>query len=300
MRIAITGATGFVGSHALQTLLAHADDEIIVAGRTKPSPHPRVTFVKTNLLDGGDHDWLATHRPTHLLHLAWYAKHGRFWESPLNQDWREATIRLVRAFCDQGGRKVIVAGTCAEYDWEVEDKCRESETLLRPSTRYGMEKSRTCGQVQKICADSGVTFTWGRIFYPFGPGEASTRLIPSVVEVFLQRRAPFPIYFNHQRDLMPVEDVADAFVYLLYHNGAGIFNICSGVPTRLERLIVQIGDAIKRNPQPLLTVESGKDNGPQYLVGDNRALLDAGWRPRYDPMERLRGYVCMLAQEMNQ
>ena len=83
----------------------------------------------------------ASCRPTHLLHLAWYAEPGEYWTSPENLDWVEASLRLLRAFERRAG--AVFAGTCAEYEWErprrtasrARRRSRRRRSTARPSTR---------------------------------------------------------------------------------------------------------------------------------------------------------------------
>lgn len=297
MRIAVTGATGFIGRHVLEALLAQGHDDLVVAGRRAPPADARIAFVETDLLADDPGAWIARHRPSHLLHLAWYAEHGRYWESPLNDDWRAATVALARAFGAHGGGRLVAAGSCAEYDWTTGDRCREGETPLRPSSRYGREKDRARAEVEALCAAGGVSFAWGRVFYPFGPGEARARLVPSVVDALLGRRAPFPIRLEHRRDPMPVADVAGAFAHLLQADARGAFNVCAGVPVRLGDLVERIGAALGRDPRALLALGEPDGAGPRFLVGDDTALLATGWRHRYDPADYLQAYVRALARE---
>lgn len=297
MRIALTGATGFIGSYVLQALVENGHNDILVVGRTHPHVTHRVTFVHSDLLAEQEHDWIRVHKPSHLLHLAWYAEHGKFWDSSLNQEWRDATTRLTRVFCERGGKHIVVAGSCAEYDWSGEDCCIEDLTPLNPATLYGQEKKHTRQAVRKVCQEHGASLAWGRIFLPFGPGESSQRLIPSVVDALLERRPNFAINTGHTRDLVPVRAIADALVHLLNGQIDGVFNICSGIPTRLDHLIKILGDALDHDSGPLLELGIEHGRGPRFLIGDNRALLDTGWRLRFDLKKNLKDYARFLARE---
>ena len=64
-------------------------------------------------------------RPSHLLHFAWYVTPGKFWTSPENIDWLQASLDLVTSFLDCGGERSVIAGTCAEYDWTGNGILRE-------------------------------------------------------------------------------------------------------------------------------------------------------------------------------
>lgn len=140
MRVLLTGASGFIGRYVLRTLQHHGI-EVISVGRARSQPS--VLFIEADLLSLTDFGPLLQQaKATHLLHLAWYAEHGKYWTSPLNLRWTEATTRLVEAFCVTGGHQVVIAGTCAEYDW-AHGYCREESTPLNPVTLYGTAKDAT-------------------------------------------------------------------------------------------------------------------------------------------------------------
>lgn len=295
MKIAVTGASGFIGRHAVDALVA-GGHEVLLVGRSPPAQRRTLAFVESDLLAGGDPGWIARHRPSHLLHLAWYAEHGKFWTSPLNVDWCNATVRLISAFCEQGGERVVVAGSCAEYDWTSSGHCREGITPTAPATLYGVAKDCARRLAENICRRHEVPLAWGRIFVPFGPGESPRRLVPSVVEALLGRRPPFATCTQHWRDLLPVGDVAEGLAWLAGQPGlSGVFNVCSGAPTRIGALIEQLAAILERDPGPLLAASVDRSDSPQFLVGDNSLLLRAGWQPRRDLAESLRAYALSLA-----
>ena len=103
-------------------------------------------------------------RPTHLLHLAWYAEHHAYWTAPQNLDWVGASLRLVRAFAEQGGTRAVLAGTCAEYDW-TQGVCVEGATPIRPRGLYGVAKDAVRRVVEAFAAGAGLSAAWGRIFF---------------------------------------------------------------------------------------------------------------------------------------
>ena len=56
-------------------------------------------------------------QPTHIIHLAWYTEHGKFWNSEKNEDWMNASIKLFQIFKKYDGKRFISAGTkeCGRY-----------------------------------------------------------------------------------------------------------------------------------------------------------------------------------------
>jgi len=147
----LTGGGGFIGRHVLASL-RHPGVEVLALGRTRPPGLAVESFAGADLLaDDPLPDAIARFAPTHLIHLAWVTGHGAYWSSPDNARWACATTRLVQAFHDAGGRHVVVAGTCAEYD-VARGLCREDSTPLEPSTPYGVAKDATRRRVAAACA----------------------------------------------------------------------------------------------------------------------------------------------------
>src|SRR5690606_1180130 len=109
MKVLLTGASGFLGNYVLRILLQEGVD-VVSVGRRRPANS--VPFIDQDLLASSDFaPLLKQAAATHLLHLAWYAEHGKFWVSPLNYRWVDASVRLIEAFCQAGGKHVVVAGS---------------------------------------------------------------------------------------------------------------------------------------------------------------------------------------------
>jgi nucleoside-diphosphate-sugar epimerase len=292
IKVAVTGGTGFIGSYVIN-LLIEKGYNVLSVGRNCPSQHPNLTFIQHDLIKDYDYSWLNKYKPTHLLHLAWYAEHGKYWTSPLNLKWCDATVRLIEAFCTHGGQRIVVAGSCAEYDWSF-GSCKEKITPSNPSTLYGIAKDSARRMGTEISRMADVSLAWGRVFFPFGMGENSNRLIPSVIQVFLGQKVPFSIGTSQWRDILPVEVVADAFVFLLTQQESGIFNICSGKPTQISDIIKQLGFITNQDPNILLSKAIEQSNSPIFLAGDNTTISDLGWQPQYNIEDSLNLYVKIL------
>src|SRR6185312_10743533 len=133
-RVLLTGGSGFIGSRAIAPLLA-AGYEVHALGRRRGAS-PDVTWHELDLLDDrATGRVVADVAAERLLHLAWHTEHGRFWSAPENLDWVAASVRLMRAFAEAGGRRAVIAGTCAEYDWTgAVERCRELDDASGPAT----------------------------------------------------------------------------------------------------------------------------------------------------------------------
>ena len=286
----LTGASGFVGRYVLDNLHRKGIATVML-GRRPPAHSAFADFVEADFLAAPDFaDLVRQSQATHLLHLAWYAEHGKYWTSPLNLRWVEATTRLIEAFCAAGGRQVVVAGTCAEYDWS-HGYCREDSTPINPATLYGTAKDAARRLVMAVCAQYQVPCAWGRVFLPFGKGEASQRLIPSLIEVFCGKREPFGVNATAYRDFLHAADVAEGFVTLLHSGGSNAYNISSNQPVQLGDVVRELAHQLNADPRSVLGLTTERAGEPPLLVGENLKLKALGWRPSLSLVQGLERTV---------
>jgi nucleoside-diphosphate-sugar epimerase len=167
----------------------------------------------------------------------------------------------------------------------------EDATAHRPQTVYGVAKDATRRLCAALCAQHGATLAWGHIFFPFGPGEATQRMIPSLIDVFQCRAAPFGVNASARRGMLYVADAADAFANLLTTQARGNFNICSGQGVLIEDVVRQLATLCHADPQPVLRLASSRAGDPSLLAGNNQRLLATGWRPRHTLAQGLAATV---------
>ncbi|MEO8859167.1 MAG: NAD(P)-dependent oxidoreductase [Burkholderiaceae bacterium] len=297
MKVLLTGASGFLGRHVLDAL-HNARIEVVVLGRTRPAGIAEPSFIAADLLVTQDlAPCMHAAGASHLLHLAWVTEHGRYWTSPENLRWVEATLRLVQAFCESGGQHVVVAGTCAEYAWD-ERPCREDDTALLPGTLYGTAKDATRRLLEALCVQEQVRFAWGRIFFPFGPGEGAARLLPRLIEALKGRAAPFGVGVAARRDFLYASDVAQALVTLVQGAAAGCFNIGSGEATAVGELVRMLARLLERDPRCVLGQAAERATGPSLLLADNCKLRALGWQPQFTLEQGLENMVLLHESAM--
>jgi len=280
-RVLVTGATGFVGRHALQPLLEAGYDVHAVSSAPAASPATDgVTWHRADLL-GDPAGVVRDVRPQRLLHLAWYAEHGRFWTSLENLRWVEATLALVRAFAAAGGERAVCAGTCAEYDWTTGAATLAEDAPLRPATLYGTAKHATHQMLDAAAPELGIALAWGRVFFLYGPGEDERRLVGSVASALTRGQRALTGDGSQIRDVMYVADAGAAFAALVGADVRGPVNVASGEAQTLRGVVEATGRLVGRPDLLDIGALLTRPGDPDALVADVTRLRDeVGFRPR--------------------
>jgi nucleoside-diphosphate-sugar epimerase len=285
-RVLLTGASGFLGAHTLAPLTEAGHEVHAIACAEPPSGAARegVTWHRLDLTDARAAEALVSEiAAERLLHLAWYVEHGRYWQAPENVAWVEATLRLLRAFAAAGGRRAVMAGTCAEYEWSQAEAYDERTAPLAPATMYGVAKHATHLVAEHFAANAGVELAWGRIFMPYGPGERGERLVPSVIRALLAGHDAPVSDGAQERDFMYAEDVARAFTAILDSDVQGAINVASGRCCTIREMVTLLAEALGRPELVRWGAVSTRRGDPPRLVADVRRLRrEVGFTPRVE------------------
>ena len=291
-RVLVSGAGGFIGRWSIPALLRSGFEvHAVLSGNPGRGLPAQLRGAKTHyadLLDGSQVDELLDRvKPTHLLHFAWIATPGLYWSSKDNYRWLSASEHLLRVFRTHGGRRAVLAGSCAEYDWSRVTVCDErtspladeSPALLTPYAECKIALQRTLADFGR---DAQLSTAWGRIFFQFGPHEHPDRLVPSVISnLLLNREAPCS-HGRQIRSFLHVADVGAAFAAVLDSELAGPVNIGSGERISVADLIERIGREIGRGELVRLGARPETRPEPPLLVPEIHRLRDeAGWQPRF-------------------
>lgn len=282
-RVLITGATGFIGRHTLKYCRAKGYEVHAISSRRQAGLDSDVNWHRVSLLEPSDvQGAVASVKPTHLLHLAWYAEPGKYWHSTENYRWLEASVRLMRAFREGGGTRAVMAGTCAEYDWRY-GYCSENVTPLRPRTPYSVCKNAMQEVLASYGSNEGLSTAWGRVFFLYGPEESPIRFVASVISSIMRGDPALCSHGNQIRDYLHVEDVASAFVALLDSGVTGPVNIASGRPIAIRQIAEAIASRLDREELLRLGAIPVAENDQPVVLADIRRLSEeVGWRPAFD------------------
>lgn len=239
MKIAVTGATGFLGRHVLKEL-AKLDDEVVIAGRKTDgslagSNWKHVLLDLDNYVPDTNY-FSRLDQPDLLIHLAWqglpnYKSLFHFEHNLMMQ------YGFLKNMVMHGLKNVVVTGTCFEYGMK-EGRLSE-EMITDPQNPYGLAKDtlRKCmTELQKKCH---FELKWIRLFYMYGEGQHPGSLVAQLQDALDTGAEEFNMSGGAQeRDYLPAERVAEYIVTIALQNEvSGIINCCSGKPITVKQLI---------------------------------------------------------------
>lgn len=237
MKIAVTGASGFIGRHVLAEL-ARYPHEIVAVTRT--AARLADCSVATNIVEMNiDHPDSSCFdrmgRPDILIHLAWDGlpnyKSLHHFETELPKHYR-----FLKILIESGLPSLLVTGTCFEYGMQSGPLSEDMVTL--PQNPYGYAKDALRRQLEFLKSTKPFTLAWARLFYMYGDGQPICSLYPQFKDAILRREPQFNMSGGEQlRDYLPVDEVARLLVTLARsHADTGAVNVCAGKPISIRKL----------------------------------------------------------------
>jgi nucleoside-diphosphate-sugar epimerase len=285
LRILLTGASGFIGRQALRRCVAEGH-EVYAVSREAPSEPDGAFWISANLLDPADRRRIIeVAQPTHLLHLAWTTTHGAFWSALENIDWLSATLDLARIFAEFGGRRLVAAGTCWEYEVNA------SGNALPPKEHqlYAATKYACLVVLRQLAHKLGFGLAWGRVFFVYGEYEKPARLVPSVIKSLLAGEEARCTSGTQVRDFMHVRDLGNAFTKLLLSKCEGSFDLGSGEAVRIADLVGLLGALMDRGHLVRLgALPDRPGECPELVANVSRLHDELSFVPQYDLQNGLR------------
>ena len=247
-RVLVTGATGFLGSHALGAF--HREGAVVHAVRTRADRQPRVpvppvTWHEANLADGPPAQAMAAAAPHVVVHLAAYGASSaerdpeRIFRVNVQGLWH--LLQVIPA-----GARLVMAGTCAEYG-HVRGAAHES-MACHPASSYPAAKHAAVTLATAHARETGRPVVVLRPYGPFGPGDDPHRVLPAAIAGLIRGDEVALGDGGQIRDFSYVDDHVEAFVCAAVAEGlapGAIFNIGTGngvtVRDALERAAAIVG-----------------------------------------------------------
>jgi|SRR6478735_6032185 len=306
MQVLVTGAAGYIGSHALRALASAGHLPIALDNLSRGHRAAVPAGVAFHQLDVRETDQLEAllreHRVDCVMHFAALTYVGESVAEPLMyyDNNTRGTLSVLRAVERAGTPRLVFSSTAATYGEPSEMPIRET-TPQSPINPYGWSKLFS-EQMLRDHAKRSPHFGYAVLRYFNVAGSAAdgtigedhdpeTHLIPVILQAALGKREKISVFGEDYptpdgtciRDYVHVEDLVDAHVRVMEALQPGderVYNLGIGKGHSVKEII----DAVRRVVERPFKVETGprRAGDPPSLYADaSKIERELGWRAKH-------------------
>ena len=306
VRILVTGAGGFIGSHLCEALLKRGCVVRAVDAFTGsyaperkrrnlagPLAHPSFEMV--------EHDLLTLSLPELLdgvdavAHLAGEPGVPGSWGTAFERYLHRnvlATQRMLEAACSAGVARFVYASSSSVYGTAL--YATDGDRTLRPTSPYGVSKLAAEALVGAYAHTRGLSAVSLRYFSVYGPRQRPDMAAHRFIEAMLDER-PITVFGDggQERDFTYVADVVDATVRATFADlPPGLtLDVASGWPVDVNTLIHHLREAVGTGDASVRW-RAERPGDVARTAGRIRATQKwLGWSPATDLTSGLRHQV---------
>jgi len=300
MKILVTGAAGFMGSHLVDSLLEESHEVFSLDDLSwgyKENVNPKSKFIQLDLQDREKTDkYINETKPELVFHLAADATEGRSQFTPINSTQRNygAYLNLLVPCIKNGMKKMVLTSSMSVYGAQKPPFSEDMER--KPEDIYAISKSAMEHGTEILSKVHKFDYTIIRPHNVYGPRQNLADPYRNVIAIFINRLLQGKNYFiygdgKQKRAFSYIDDFTPYIVRAGFDDVANseIFNIG---PVQ-EYSINELSDVVLKVFFPDGNVPENLK--PQYLPPRPLEVSDA-WCT-VDKAEKLLGYKTTISLE---
>ncbi len=310
MKILVTGGAGFIGSWTVEAVIKAGHEAIVVddlstgdLGNLRGIAK-NIVFVNADVRDrGAVEEVFRAHGPDAVIHLAAVVSVDEVAEDPVRgfEVNVHGTLNLLEVARRHSVNVFVYASSAAVYGDPLELPITE-EHPTRPKNVYGATKLAGEALVNAYRGSYGIRAVVLRYFNVYGPRMRPgpyAGVIRKFIEAVLGNK-PITIFGDGEqtRDFIYVEDVARANLAALESGAAGIYNIGTGIPTKIVDLAYTIME-IAGKEVPIIYADTRPGDIMHSYADISRAKDELGWYPKTGLKDGLRKTFEELSKSLN-
>lgn len=299
--VLITGFSGFVARHFVE-YLAQKCKNVHVVGIDVNEPAYSLSVYEPNVkidffnVDMTDKEALKrvfeSYIPDYVLHLAAYSSVAYSWSHPSESFLNNSNIflNLIEIIRDYNAKcRILSVGSSEEYGLVKQEDLplRENQDLM-PLSPYAVARVSQ-EMLSKVFSDAyGLNIILTRSFNHIGPRQDQRFVVPSFIKRIIDIKVTGVTDgcietgdLSIIRDFVDVRDVVRAYYLLLIKGHVGqIYNICSGIPVKLSRIVEMVNEHLNMNVTTKVNPKYVRPQDNPIIVGSPFKIEnELGWYP---------------------
>jgi nucleoside-diphosphate-sugar epimerase len=258
MRVLITGSNGFIGSNIIKKL---SSNKCIIYSLPKDCENIKDIVIGFN--------------PDIIVHCGWYGGNNYIDTNSPNQFYKNInySVELIEALTEMKKKtKFIGFGSFAEYGPK---NCITKEyEQEQPTDLYGLSKYTFKQYSELVCEQNNIDWAWVRPCYVYGPGDVSTRLIPTIIKKFINNEDVTLDECDKYLDYIYIDDFINMFYSIIKLKLTGVYNICSGNQYRLKDVINLVHNISNSDSVVTFDPQLNRESSFHYICGDNTKIKE--------------------------
>jgi UDP-glucose 4-epimerase len=309
MRVLVTGAGGFIGSHLAERLLGEGYEVRILDNFATGRRENLDSFRDAvDIVEGDIQSYERVHNAVRgcelVFHLAALPSVPRSIQDPLTSNASNVTgtLNVLLASRDEDVRRVVFASSSSTYGANKELPKRESMATV-PIAPYAVSKLAAEGYCRAFFNVYGLETVALRYFNVFGPRQDPqsqySAVIPKFITAVLSGQPPTIHGDGEQsRDFTYIDNAVDA--NLLAADAEGVagetFNVACGERVSLNDLVSELERIVGAEVEPVHT-DPRPGDVPHSVADISKARAALGYEPKVDfraGLERTFAYYAEL------
>ena len=316
MRVLVTGAAGFIGSHLVDRLVSEGEEVLGVDNLSsgtlanladaRRSRVGKFTFQRVDVTSTALGELIKRQKPEVIFHLAAQVDVRKSVADPLQDATINilGTLNVLQSASYVGARKVVFtsSGGCIYGEPDpsrlpvTEDQIYLPESL--PESPYGVSKKVAIDYLRYFKVVKDLDYTALALSNVYGPRQepaSEVGLEGQVVAIFSRKMLggrPCTIYGDgtQTRDFVFVDDVVSAFVAARDRGSGELINVGSGRELSVNELYAKLAQLTNARFEPVYA--AARPGELQRIVVDaSKAGRELGWSPQVDLDDGLKQTV---------
>lgn len=280
MKVLVTGATGFIGSHLIRELLKSKSNQIVATSRSIDKAKKSDWFFKVEYIEYDFNEGTSENlydffgKPDQLIHLAWEDLSD--YSNPSHIDViLPKHCEFIESMVAGGLKGVVITGTCFEYG--MIEGCLSEDIDTKPENSYAVAKDSLRKFIVDLQKRHSFVYKWIRLFYIYGEGQSKTSLMYLLDKAIQNKDKEFNMSGGEQlRDFLPIDEVVRNISLITKQNSHlnQVVNCCSGKPISVKNLVEHYLEEKKYKIRLNLGFYSYPDYEPMDFWGCNLKLKE--------------------------